>query len=444
MDMKRRGVIAARLQASSNCLDLQAKPIWLKTRSTLFIVMALQFARLTALGQRPANDDFINSTRLAGNSLTVTGVVDGATRELREFYWFTAFQDWPATVWWSWTPTDTAPVTIEVVDLSTNVLKLGGVNVFGGIDWSFDLFRSGFVGSLPFDSGRRPYLSFVPTPGASYHIQGMGPSGSFTLRLRATNAPVFIIQPKTQSASLGGSIFFGVGVAGIAPFHYQWQFNGTNLEGETGAILSLDGITQTQSGQYAALVWNSTGTNLSDAADLLVSSTNVHPSLSLASLPPGTGYALSLTGEPGRSYRIETSTNMVDWVPEKSFPGSFIFYRYSASVRRENGMVFNTNTSTTFALPPASSASKFFRALRYSPPNDVCINNLKQLRFASELWALEKKHNSSETPVTTDIDPYFRNGAPRHCPLGVNIWAGGLRADPYCQTPSHLAVEPDY
>src|SRR2546427_8729098 len=127
MDIKRHGVMAARLEASLNSLYLQAKLICVETQSLLLIVIILLLADLSALGQRPPNDQFTNSIVLVGNSVTFSGTLNGATNEAGEPYPYIPVPElWRSTVWWSWTATEAAPVTIELLDLSTNLLKLGG------------------------------------------------------------------------------------------------------------------------------------------------------------------------------------------------------------------------------------------------------------------------------------------------------------------------------
>ena len=50
---------------------------------------------------------------------------------------------------------------------------------------------------------------------------------------------------------------------------YQWQFNGTNLAGATGAILSLTTVTTNQAGTYTVGITNAAGWTNSDPATRL-------------------------------------------------------------------------------------------------------------------------------------------------------------------------------
>ncbi|PYK97291.1 MAG: hypothetical protein DME19_16820, partial [Verrucomicrobia bacterium] len=159
-------------------------------------------------------------------------------------------------------------------------------------------------------------------------------------------------------------------------------------------------------------------------------------------------FDFSILGEPGRLYRIQSSTNLIDWSEEKSFPKEFIYYDTS-SVRR-NGLVYNNQN--VFSVPQ-SSLQRFYRTTDYVPPLAACINNLAAIRFAKEIWSLEDKQGGvGITPGPSEIVPYLKNGGPA-CPLagpggtfqssyGINQ----LSANPSCliSPGSHILEEPEY
>lgn len=101
---------------------------------------------------------------------------------------------------------------------------------------------------------------------------------------------------------MGGGATFKVRVEGSEPQSYRWYFNGTNpLTGETNAELNLVNLETNQAGFYSVTVSNTFGSVTSAAARLLVFDACVGVNL----------YAgLSITGVVGRTYTVESVTNL--------------------------------------------------------------------------------------------------------------------------------------
>ncbi|HZV36935.1 MAG TPA: chitobiase/beta-hexosaminidase C-terminal domain-containing protein, partial [Verrucomicrobiae bacterium] len=78
------------------------------------------------------------------------------------------------------------------------------------------------------------------------------------------------------SASPSNIVFAGTTVtltaqaAGVPPFQYQWQFNGTNMSGATASTLVLTNTVTADSGNYSFTVSNSSQTNTSPALTVTV------------------------------------------------------------------------------------------------------------------------------------------------------------------------------
>ncbi|HVU26365.1 MAG TPA: immunoglobulin domain-containing protein [Verrucomicrobiae bacterium] len=85
-----------------------------------------------------------------------------------------------------------------------------------------------------------------------------------------TNAPAITSQPQNSAAGIGGFAIFSASATGNPAPDFQWQFNGTNLPGETTATLTLNNVTTNQAGNYSLIVSNSAGVAVSDSATLLV------------------------------------------------------------------------------------------------------------------------------------------------------------------------------
>jgi endonuclease/exonuclease/phosphatase family metal-dependent hydrolase len=85
-----------------------------------------------------------------------------------------------------------------------------------------------------------------------------------------TNSPVITTQPQSEAAGEGGFAIFSAGATGSPSPDYQWQFNNTNLVGQTGSTLALNNLTTNQAGIYSVLVTNSAGATNSRSAALIV------------------------------------------------------------------------------------------------------------------------------------------------------------------------------
>lgn len=407
----------------------------------------------------PPNDDFSNRTVLTGNPATFTGSLEDATVDPGEpaatspsdsyGYWPYSYsaQRQNASAWWSWTAGNSDPVTVEVLNASTNVFKLGAIDVWTGTNWTSDFT---FVAGIRLDIGRHPFLTFSATAGTTYQLRVIGTNdGNFTLKITQTNRPIIVIQPFNRTVSVGGSVFFGVAAAGNPPFassfSYQWRSNGVALPGETYPIFGLDNLKTNQSAAYSVVVSNALYGTVSDVSLLNVTNVAKPPHL-ISTGSAGGQFSFGISGDPGRLYRIQSSTNLVNWQEEKSFPQDFIFYNTGSS-RERNGLVFNNHNSFSVSQP---TQQRFYRTLNYVPPLAACINNLGKIRFAKELWSLETKHFGGTTPASSDITPYLKTGT-LYCPLDLaqnfqtSYLINQVSQNPQCQiSTNHILEEPEY
>ncbi len=102
-----------------------------------------------------------------------------------------------------------------------------------------------------------------------------------------TPADIAVYQAGTWSASLstypllptaapsntvyaGTTVTLSVLVAGMPPYQYQWQKNGTNIYSATAGTLVLTNAMVTDSGSYDVIVGNTNGTNISPALTVTV------------------------------------------------------------------------------------------------------------------------------------------------------------------------------
>ena len=99
-------------------------------------------------------------------------------------------------------------------------------------------------------------------------------SSSATLTVTAVvNAPTITTQPAAQAAAPGQTASFSVVATGTEPLAYQWQKNGTNIDGATTNTYTTPATSIADIGAalaYSVVVTNSAGTVTSNNASLAV------------------------------------------------------------------------------------------------------------------------------------------------------------------------------
>ncbi len=128
-----------------------------------------------------------------------------------------------------------------------------------------------------------------------------------------TNVPPYLTtQPESAAAATGNDIQFNVTAGGTAALAYQWRFNGTNIAGATGSSYTRLNAQAIHAGNYSVVVTNSSGSVTSAVATLTLTPSVPLQFTSIAALPDGK-VSLGLTGDPGFSLQLQTSTNLLDW-----------------------------------------------------------------------------------------------------------------------------------
>ena len=89
--------------------------------------------------------------------------------------------------------------------------------------------------------------------------------------------PVITRPPTSQTVSAGTDVVFTVEATGTAPLVYRWEKDGIELEGGTGATLTLSSVVAAHSGSYRVVVSNALGTATSAEAVLVVTPAGAPP-----------------------------------------------------------------------------------------------------------------------------------------------------------------------
>jgi hypothetical protein len=440
-------------------------------------IYLILFVSITGLSQTPPpNDNFSNAIVLTGTDVTFSGTLAGATVEdQREVGTFDNMIGESAnqSVWWTWTAPISTILNFEI--LNSSYVNPGAPGIGAG----FVVYNATNGGTSPdglvlpalgmeiIDSRLAPQTLSIPVvAGSNYYIQLVGEtSASYNLRLIATNTPVIIKQPRSQVVYSNASALFYVMSMGLVQsnFTFQWFLNGTNLSGETRPMLALNNIDSGMAGDYSVVVSNAAGFTVSQPATLTVSQSNAPISLAVVGTVSNT-MMFNLTGENGRNYRLESSTNLVSWTPELNFPQVpyILFYTATTSV------FFNTNSPTAITVTN-NAVRKFFRATPYviistnnapcgsqGPDVEICINNLQQTRIAKLLWARDYDQIQNgffymspvATPRLVDILPYFPHQLAPACPddctheFQDSYTINSLQTAPACEiSPTNHVIE---
>ncbi len=82
--------------------------------------------------------------------------------------------------------------------------------------------------------------------------------------------PTILQQPVSQTVVLGNPATFSIEAIGSGTLSYQWRKDGTDLSGDTSAILTIDAVAVQDDGIYECVVTNAAGSTTSNAAILTV------------------------------------------------------------------------------------------------------------------------------------------------------------------------------
>lgn len=83
------------------------------------------------------------------------------------------------------------------------------------------------------------------------------------------NAPLIVLAPASQEVLIGGKASFSVSAFGPGQLHYQWQFNGANINGAKSSTYSVASVQSKNAGSYTVVVANSDGDVVSAPAVLV-------------------------------------------------------------------------------------------------------------------------------------------------------------------------------
>jgi hypothetical protein len=248
-----------------------------------------------------------------------------------------------------------------------------------------------------------------------------GSAANYTLTLEpgvlsvtAAEAPVFTIQPQSQTVSAPGiAVTFTVAAVGAPAPDYQWYRNGVAIAGATSSFIILNSLAQSaDAGKYSAVASNSAGSARSGIAVLDITQAGNSASHAVS----GSGYVAGKTVTIANTLTYTGVASALSWVvllpPEWSFVSAAgsVGDITSVQVGSQNllewswskGPVSPVNFTYTVNVPAAQNAPVEVIAM-------VGVTNGSNLQFVA------KPDPLTLAPITThsaDSDKNFRLSLP--------------------------------
>jgi len=141
-------------------------------------------------------------------------------------------------------------------------------------------------------------------------------SSNVTLNV-GNSVPLILTQPAGQTIRSGENAVFAVNAVGSLPLRYQWQFNGANIAGATGASLDVTNLTLAKAGNYRVEISNAFGTVFSSNAPLAQALTAVvawgYNEDGQTNVPGNLGNVAAIAAQGSFSMALETGGTVAAW-----------------------------------------------------------------------------------------------------------------------------------
>jgi hypothetical protein len=120
-----------------------------------------------------------------------------------------------------------------------------------------------------------------------------------------------------------------------------------------------------------------------------------------------------------------------------------------AALQRNLEQLQAENQKTSQHLTTARTAiqlqQEHLQQLQSAPPPpdnlSICINNLRVIDQAKQIWAQEKGKSVDDVPTVVDLQPYFKDGVFPFCPDGGSYTINAVGVVPTCSLAGHTLVQ---
>ena len=185
----------------------------------------------------------------------------------------------------------------------------------GSVDLNFaaDVVGSGAISSMVLRPDGR-----IIVAGSFTSVGGVPRRGIAQLHGDSQTAPVIVTPPASQIVLEGQSAALFVEASGSPLLSFQWQINGTNLDGAANARLAFPAAIPSYAGRYTVIVSNTLGSVTSAVATITINPAPTHPgALAGEPLPEfgANGSVLALTTQKDGRFLIGGLFTSVQGVP---------------------------------------------------------------------------------------------------------------------------------
>ena len=248
--------------------------------------------------------------------------------------------------------------------------------------------------------------TYLSGPSGLSHVVAVAAGDDFSLALTGDGTPTIMVQPISQSVIAGGTVTFqvrAVWAAGTPPLRYQWLNEGTELPGQTNAVLHLARVTASHGGNYAVIVSNfAGGATTSSSATLTVNCL-----LNVASTSGG-----SVTRNPDFPTYEAYSQVTLTAIPAAGYG----FIRWTGDATGStNPLILNLDTNKnitavfasvtlTVACQGAGTVVKVPDQAGYAPGSLVTLTATPALGYGFIRWAGDATGSTDPLVVNLDTD----------------------------------------
>ena len=206
----------------------------------------------------------------------------------------------------------------------------------------------------------------TPADAGTYSVVAANTAGSVASSdavLTVNAAPVFTVQPLSQTANAGTVVTFTSVATGAPAPTFQWRKNGVAIVGATGPAYTIASLTAAAAGTYSVIATNSLGSATSSDAVLAVTVAPVfttQPSSQTVNAGVTVTFSASATGTPAPTYQWYKNGVAIAGARSSSYKLTCVQRTaagsYTVVATNSGGSVTSASAVLTVNVPPVITA----------------------------------------------------------------------------------------